>query len=63
MTALPRVFCLNPALLVTARAHVLLDRDALGEVPGLVDLAAATMGYVVGEQLERDGGRDRGDQR
>ena len=32
----------------------LLDRDALGEVPRLVDVAAAEPGDVVGEQLERD---------
>ncbi len=33
----------------------LLDRDALGEVPGLVDVAAPQLGDVVREQLQRHG--------
>jgi hypothetical protein len=39
----------------------LLDRHSLGEVARLIDVFAAEMGDVVGEQLERDGdgnGRD-----
>jgi hypothetical protein len=36
-----------------------LDRDALGEVAGLIDVAAAADGDVVGEELERDAGQER----
>src|SRR5262245_35339879 len=40
----------------------LFDRDALGEVPGLVHVAAPAQGDVVGEELERDGRQDGGEQ-
>jgi hypothetical protein len=32
----------------------LLDGDGFGQVAGLVDVAAAADGYVVGEELEGD---------
>ena len=38
--------------------HPLLYRDALGEVSGLVDVAAAQDGDLAGEQLQRDARRD-----
>ena len=34
------------------RQHISLDRNALGEVSGLVYVAASSYGYVVGEELE-----------
>ncbi len=34
------------------RHHISLDRNALGEVSGLVYVAASSYGYVVGEELE-----------
>ena len=39
-----------------------LDRNALREVAGLVDLAAAFACEVIGEDLERDDRGDRGDE-
>ena len=38
--------------------HPLLYRDALGQVTGLVDVAAAQDGDLAGEQLQRDTRRD-----
>ena len=38
---------------------LLLDGHALGQIAGLVDVAAAEDGDVVGEQLQRDGRDDR----
>jgi hypothetical protein len=40
----------------------LLDRDALGEVARLVDLAATVACHVIGEQLQCHCGGDRGDE-
>ena len=37
----------------------LLHGHALGEVAGLIDIAAAQDGDVVGEKLKWDGGQDR----
>ena len=45
------------------RGVALLDRHALGEVPGLVDVASAADGDVVGEQLQRHGHQHRRDER
>ena len=36
------------------RERRLLDGDALGKIPRLVDVAASADGYVVGEELEGD---------
>ncbi len=33
---------------------MLFHRDALGQVPRLIDVAASADGYVVGEELEGD---------
>ena len=41
------------------RIRYLLDRHALGEVPGLVDVAAASDGDVIGEKLQRDDAHER----
>ena len=40
----------------TLRAPFLLDGDALGQVPGLVDGAAAEVGDVVAQKLKGDDG-------
>ena len=42
-------------------AFSLLDGDALGEIPRLVHVRSLETGDVVGEELERDGGQDRGE--
>src|SRR5262245_5615525 len=39
----------------------LLDRDALGEVSGLVDVVAADDGGVVGDELQGDDGEHGGE--
>ena len=41
------------------RSGCLFDRDALGEIPRLIDVAAAADGDVVGEQLQRHDHDDR----
>src|SRR5690242_10550816 len=40
----------------------LFDRHRLGEIPRLVDVGAAQDGYVIGEQLQRDGEHGGGDE-
>ena len=47
-------------LAVQSQRH-LLHRDAFGQVSGLVYVAAAVYGDVVGEQLQGDGGEDGGE--
>ena len=40
---------------------MLFHRDALGQIPGLVDLAVPQPGDMVGEKLEGDHGGNGGD--
>ena len=47
----------------TTNCDQLFDGDALGQVPRLIDVAAATHGDVVGEQLQRNRHDDRRQQR
>src|SRR6266567_2426106 len=47
----------------TAGARALLDRDALRQIAGLVDVGAFEDGGVVGEQLDRDRVEQRRDER
>src|SRR6185503_7688842 len=50
---------LRPASEAAASSTELLDRDGLGEVAGLVDVAAGAQRHVVGDQLEREHGEER----
>jgi hypothetical protein len=36
-----------------------LDGDSFREIPRLIDIVAAAVGYVVGEQLQRDDRENR----
>src|SRR5947209_16523384 len=53
---------LTPMPTISTRARTSLHRDALGQVPGLVDVAASELGDVVREELEGDGHHNRGEQ-